>query len=191
MKSVIQEASSLTKAIEQGWAKAGKPKEFSVKIFEEPIKNFFGFTSKPAKVGIFFKDDQQSGSQGGHRSMGDDRARRNRRPSGQHRQQASQSSTVSHDARRDVHKVESSQQSRQSHNQFQAQPHIRSENRQESLRPEGQTRSRYRRRPRKPQDQTQLNVDSARNSMHEDRRNNNDRVSVKRVSGNIEHTDDR
>jgi hypothetical protein len=28
MKSVIQEGSSVAKAIEQGWEKAGKPKEF-------------------------------------------------------------------------------------------------------------------------------------------------------------------
>src|ERR1700730_17849484 len=56
MKSVIQEGPSLAKAIEQGWVKAGKPKEFTIKIFQEAKKNFFGFTTIPAKVGIFFKD---------------------------------------------------------------------------------------------------------------------------------------
>jgi predicted RNA-binding protein Jag len=56
MKSLMEEASSIAKAIEKGWARAGKPKEFTVRIFEEPQKNFFGFTSKPAKVGIFFKE---------------------------------------------------------------------------------------------------------------------------------------
>ncbi len=54
MKSVIEEGSSISKAIETGWLKAGKPKEFTVKIFQEAKKNFFGFTKVVAKVGIFF-----------------------------------------------------------------------------------------------------------------------------------------
>ncbi len=54
MKSVIQEASSLTRAIEQGWLKAGKPTLFSVKIIQEPSKNFIGMTTQTAKVVVFF-----------------------------------------------------------------------------------------------------------------------------------------
>lgn len=56
MKSIMEEASSIAKAIEKGWTRAGKPKEFTVRIFEEPQKNFLHFTVKPAKVGIFFKE---------------------------------------------------------------------------------------------------------------------------------------
>ena len=56
MKSIIQEAASVVKALEKAWLDAGKPKEFSVKIFEEPEKNFFGMTVKSAKIGIFFKE---------------------------------------------------------------------------------------------------------------------------------------
>lgn len=56
MKSIMEEASSIIKAIEKGWIKAGSPKEFSVKIFEEPQKNFIGMTVKSAKIGIFFSD---------------------------------------------------------------------------------------------------------------------------------------
>jgi Jag N-terminus len=56
MKSIMHEASSLSKAIEQGWLKAGKPQEFTIKILEEPQKNFFGFTTKSAKVALFFED---------------------------------------------------------------------------------------------------------------------------------------
>lgn len=56
MKSIIEEASSISKAIENGWIKAGKPKDFSVKIFEEPVKGFFGITIKSAKIGIFFQE---------------------------------------------------------------------------------------------------------------------------------------
>lgn len=54
MKSVMQEASSIAKAIEQAWIKAGQPTEFSIKILEEPQKNFIGFTMRSAKVALFF-----------------------------------------------------------------------------------------------------------------------------------------
>lgn len=56
MKSIVEEASSLVKAIEKGWIRAGKPQEFTVKVFEEAEKNFFGFTTKSAKVGILFEE---------------------------------------------------------------------------------------------------------------------------------------
>jgi len=55
MKSIIEEASSILKAIEKAWARAGNPTEFSVKIFEDSQRNFFGMTSKNAKVGVFFE----------------------------------------------------------------------------------------------------------------------------------------
>lgn len=56
MKSIMQEASSVVKAIEKGWEVAGKPKEFSIKVFEEPKKNFIGLTVQSAKIGIFFDE---------------------------------------------------------------------------------------------------------------------------------------
>jgi predicted RNA-binding protein Jag len=56
MKSLVEEASSITKAIEKAWARAGKPESFSVKIFESPEVGFLGFTKKSAKVGIFFEE---------------------------------------------------------------------------------------------------------------------------------------
>ena len=56
MKSIIEEASSILKAIEKAWVRAGSPREFSVKIFEDSQKSFFGLTtSKQAKVGVFFE----------------------------------------------------------------------------------------------------------------------------------------
>lgn len=58
MKSIMHEASSLGKALEQGWLKAGQPQEFSVKVLEEPKKNFWGFTTVSAKVALFFEDRQ-------------------------------------------------------------------------------------------------------------------------------------
>jgi hypothetical protein len=56
MKSIIEEASSIVKAIEKGWASAGKPTEFTVKVLETPEYNFFGFNTKPAKISLFFND---------------------------------------------------------------------------------------------------------------------------------------
>lgn len=56
LKSVVEEASSIFKAIEKAWARIGKPAEFSVKVFETEQKNFLGMSTKPAKVGLFFQD---------------------------------------------------------------------------------------------------------------------------------------
>ncbi len=55
MKSITEQGSSIEKAIKTGWEKAGKPTEFSVKVFEEPKRNFIGMTVSPAKIGIFFE----------------------------------------------------------------------------------------------------------------------------------------
>jgi predicted RNA-binding protein Jag len=60
MKSIIEEASSIAKAIEQAWERAGKPLEFSIKVFQLPQKNFFGFTKVSAKIGIFFGEQQHT-----------------------------------------------------------------------------------------------------------------------------------
>ena len=54
MKSIMEEASSIIKAIEKGWTNRRQPKEFTIKIFEEPQKNFIGMTTKPAKLHLFF-----------------------------------------------------------------------------------------------------------------------------------------
>lgn len=56
MKSIIEEASSVSKAIEKGWTRAGKPKNFSVKIYEEAEKNFFGLTTRSAKIALIFDE---------------------------------------------------------------------------------------------------------------------------------------
>lgn len=60
MKSLIEESSSIAKAIEKGWERAGKPHSFSVKVFELPEKNFLGMTTKYAKIGIFFTEERVS-----------------------------------------------------------------------------------------------------------------------------------
>ena len=59
MKSIVQEAPSIMKAIEKGWLAAGKPIYFSVKILEEPQKNFIGLTIRSAKIVLFFDERTQ------------------------------------------------------------------------------------------------------------------------------------
>lgn len=55
MKSVIAQASSLAKAVNEAWEKAGKPGEFFIKVLQEASSGFLGFGSKKAKVALFFK----------------------------------------------------------------------------------------------------------------------------------------
>ena len=58
MKSVMQEASSIAKAFEQAWEKAGKPQQCSVKVLEEPRHNFIGMTIQSAKIALFFDEPE-------------------------------------------------------------------------------------------------------------------------------------
>ncbi|MFC1845633.1 hypothetical protein ACFLX2_00735 [Candidatus Dependentiae bacterium] len=55
MNSIVQEASSIAKAVQLAWEKASKPQRFSVRVFEEAEKNFFGITTKPAKIALLFE----------------------------------------------------------------------------------------------------------------------------------------
>jgi predicted RNA-binding protein Jag len=56
MKSIMEEAPTISKAIEKAWQAAGSPTQFSVKILELPVKTFFGFTTKSAKIAFFFEE---------------------------------------------------------------------------------------------------------------------------------------
>ncbi len=62
MKSIMEEASSISKAIEQAWHRAGNPAEFSIKVLETPERNLFGLTVKSAKIALFF-DEQKTAAQ--------------------------------------------------------------------------------------------------------------------------------
>lgn len=57
MKSVMEEASSIAKAVEQAWERVGKPREFTVKVFEEAKHSFFGFTTQSAKIALIFDEN--------------------------------------------------------------------------------------------------------------------------------------
>ena len=53
----MEEASTISKAIENAWNRAGQPQEFTVKILEHPKTSFFGLkTSKSAKIAFFFNE---------------------------------------------------------------------------------------------------------------------------------------
>ena len=54
MKSILEEASSIPKAVEKAWQAAGQPEEFTIKIYETDKRNFFGFLKKAAVVSIQF-----------------------------------------------------------------------------------------------------------------------------------------
>lgn len=54
MKSMLQEASSIAKAVDKAWQEAGKPAEFTLKILQESQRNFFGLLKKPAIVSIIY-----------------------------------------------------------------------------------------------------------------------------------------
>lgn len=96
MKSVMQEASSLAKAIEQGWEKAGKPAEFSIKILEEAQKNFIGMTTRSAKVAIFF-DEKPAARETQQRNAPASRPQRKPAPaSREQREQREQREPVTH-----------------------------------------------------------------------------------------------
>ncbi|MCX5924935.1 MAG: Jag N-terminal domain-containing protein [Candidatus Dependentiae bacterium] len=56
MKSIVEEASSIKQAIENGWKRLGEPTVFSVKILERPETGFFGFSTKSAKVALIVED---------------------------------------------------------------------------------------------------------------------------------------
>jgi len=56
MKSIVEEASTIEKAITQAWTRADKPQKFTITVFQEPEKNFFGMTTAPAKIGFMFEE---------------------------------------------------------------------------------------------------------------------------------------
>jgi len=58
MKSILQEANSIERAIDKAWNEAGKPKEFTIKVLDEGERNFLGLSRRPAIVSIIFKPEK-------------------------------------------------------------------------------------------------------------------------------------
>lgn len=62
MKSMVQEGSSIAKAIDRAWSTAGKPNEFTIKVMQVEERNFFGLVKKPAVISIIYepRNNQES-----------------------------------------------------------------------------------------------------------------------------------
>lgn len=60
MKSMLHEASTVTKAVEKAWIESGKPREFAITIHEQGKPGFLGFGSKPAIVSIQYDPSKQT-----------------------------------------------------------------------------------------------------------------------------------
>lgn len=61
MKSMLQEASSIAKAVEKAWEAAGKPEEFTIKVLDQGERGFLGLTTvKPAIVSIIYEPGKSS-----------------------------------------------------------------------------------------------------------------------------------
>ena len=60
MRSILQQGSSVEKAIEKAWIKAGTPTEFSIQILEFGKKGFLGITKKQAIVSITYNQRRQT-----------------------------------------------------------------------------------------------------------------------------------
>jgi predicted RNA-binding protein Jag len=63
MKSILQDASTVKKAINRGWEEAGQPAEFTIKVLDFGEKNFIGFVRRPAIVSITYRLKRLKGSQ--------------------------------------------------------------------------------------------------------------------------------
>lgn len=58
MKSILQQAPSIMKAVKKAWESSGKPQEFNIKILEFEDKNFLGWSKKPATIKLSFLDNK-------------------------------------------------------------------------------------------------------------------------------------
>ncbi len=60
MKSILQQDSSVLKAIEKAWNSCGCPAEFSICILSTEEKNFFGIVKKPAVISFSFLPEKRT-----------------------------------------------------------------------------------------------------------------------------------
>lgn len=114
MKSIVQEASSIERAIDKAWNEAGKPRSFTIEVLDEGEKTFFGFSRRTAKVTILYEQAQvtyipehrkNAKQPTNKRSMSPDAARSERTKraaGGQPRTNAPRSGSDSRDLMRDV-----------------------------------------------------------------------------------------
>ena len=80
MKSIVEEASSIVKAVEKAWVRAEKPASFQIKVLEEPCRNFFGLTTRSAKISFFYTPEPETRKRGFKRTGRSERRSSERRP---------------------------------------------------------------------------------------------------------------
>jgi predicted RNA-binding protein Jag len=147
MKSIVEEASSIAKAIEKSWTRAGKPREFSIKIFEDAEKNFLGMTTKPAKIAIFFAESTATLSAPASRSVKPQPAYEQKRE--HQREQPRPQPTDRRDQRQAAPSQDRQRPERQERVERQERPERRDQYEQRNPRPErDQERNKDRQQPR-------------------------------------------
>ncbi|MFC1854575.1 Jag N-terminal domain-containing protein [Candidatus Dependentiae bacterium] len=60
MKSILQEATSVERAVSLAWEAVGKPREFCVKVLEFGEKGFFGITKKNTVISLSYESKNVS-----------------------------------------------------------------------------------------------------------------------------------
>ena len=63
MKSLIQEASTIEKAVEKAWNEAGMPSEFKIKILYAGTRGILGFFGRPSVISISYDPRRQTNMQ--------------------------------------------------------------------------------------------------------------------------------
>ena len=149
MRSLVQEAANIQKAIEQAWNKAGNPTEFQVKILEEPERNFFGMVTRSAKVAIIFEEKQP---QRDKKKQADKHKKQKRSAQeSQTKQQPEQQQKQKHSHDQQQYKDKQKQQSRE---QEQAQPQQRKEEQQKAAAREQDTQKAEHKQQKQQQQQS-------------------------------------
>ena len=70
MKSMLHEAPSIQKAIEQAWTAAGNPSEFTIKVLDAGEKGLLWFVKRPAIISISYEPKKNPGKQKGTQGFG-------------------------------------------------------------------------------------------------------------------------
>ena len=120
MKSIMEESSTVAKATEIAWKRAGNPQEFTVKVLEFPQTGFFGLkTIKSAKIALFFNERVQP-SQPARAQVRPQRAPHNAAPNGQpYRDEQPRRNDSRPEARQPYRPVEQASRDQQPHREQQ------------------------------------------------------------------------
>ena len=103
MKSMLHEASTIFKAIEEAWNESGKPTEFTINIIEAGEKGFLLFNNRPSIVSISYDQKNQLSTPSKEGSKQDKAQHLNQHPKKHHEKQqmpAREQGQKAHDKKR-------------------------------------------------------------------------------------------